>query len=587
MSIDIQVPTLGESVTEATVAKWLKKKGDAVAADEPLVELETDKVTLEVNAPEAGVLTEILVQEGEDVEVGALLARLGEGAGVGAAPAAAPVSQEPARQEADPAQEAPEGQPAVTAPARSQTADARSAASGASDAVEITVPPLGESVAEATVLKWLKREGDQVTEDEPLVELETDKVTLEVNAPAAGVLSKIEVQEGQDVEVGALLGRIGAGEGAASPETAKPAASATEQSSSAAEEQPQGSSREAQEAVLDPTKVTRSGEGGSITAEDLRRFLESASSSSAMTLSPAVLNLVTEHGLDVARIPASGPQGRLTKGDVLDVIEGRRKLLPKPQVRREQDVPAPVAPPAQPTPQAEAGPREERVRMTRLRQTIARRLKEAQDTAAMLTTFNEADMSAVMKLRSRYRDDFEKKHGVRLGFTSFFAKAVVAALQEVPAVNARIDGDEIVYNKFFDLGVAVSTPQGLMVPIIRDCDKKSFAEIEVALNDVATRARDGKLQLDEMQGGSFTITNGGVFGSLLSTPILNAPQSGILGLHKIQERPMAVDGKVKIRPMMYLAHSYDHRLVDGREAVTFLVKVKEAVEDPERLLLDL
>src|SRR5690625_2064847 len=290
MSIDIQVPTLGESVTEATVAKWLKKKGDAVAADEPLVELETDKVTLEVNAPEAGVLTEILVEEGEDVEVGALLARLGEGTGAGAAPAAAPVSQEPARQEADPAQEAPDDQPAATAPARSQTADARSAASGASDAVEITVPPLGESVAEATVLKWLKREGDQVTEDEPLVELETDKVTLEVNAPAAGILSKIEVQEGQDVEVGALLGRIGAGEGAA-PQEGSSASPAAEKSFHAAEKEPQAASGGAREAVLDPTKVTRSGEGGSITAEDLRRFLESASSSSAMTLSPAVLNL--------------------------------------------------------------------------------------------------------------------------------------------------------------------------------------------------------------------------------------------------------------------------------------------------------
>ncbi|HLW26179.1 MAG TPA: 2-oxoglutarate dehydrogenase complex dihydrolipoyllysine-residue succinyltransferase [Kiloniellales bacterium] len=576
MSIDIQVPTLGESVTEATVAKWLKNKGDAVSADEPLVELETDKVTLEVNAPQAGVLTEVLVQEGEDVEVGALLGRIGEGEGAAQATA----------DNKAPAQEA--------APASAEQEAAASAETGDSsgEALDITVPTLGESVAEATVAKWLKREGDRVAADEPLVELETDKVTLEVNAPGAGILGKIEVQEGQNVEVGALLGRLQPGEAPATAvKEGAPAATPAESHAPAATEQPRDRAAEPEEADLDPKKVTRSGEGGTITADDLKRFLESASSSSAMTLSPAVLNLVTEHGLDVARIPATGPKGRLTKGDVLAVVEGKKELLPKPRVETAEPAPAPAAAGAGAQsggtgPVAE-GEREERVPMSRLRQTIARRLKEAQNTAAMLTTFNEADMSAVMELRSKHRDAFEKKHGVRLGFTSFFAKAVVAALREVPAVNARIEDDHIVYNKFFDIGMAVSTPQGLMVPIIKDCDKKSFAEIEIALADVASRARDGKLKLEEMQGGSFTITNGGVFGSLLSTPILNAPQSGILGLHKIQERPVAIDGKAKIRPMMYLAHSYDHRLVDGREAVTFLVKVKEAIEDPERLLLDL
>lgn len=576
MPTDIQVPTLGESITEATVAKWLKQKGDAVSADEPLVELETDKVTLEVNAPVAGFLSEILVPEGENVEVGALLGRIEKADG----------------KEADPSSRASasRSKAAPAAAAKAETAQVNSKVephSGEGEVIELKVPALGESVTEATVAKWLKTEGQSVARDEPLVELETDKVTLEVNAPSAGVLSKIAAQEGTNVEVGALLGTITAGQVAVPQQKDEtPAAPREEEGPQGADEAPLLSQ---QFEELDPTKVTRSGEGGRITAEDLKRFLERASSTAAVTLSPAVLNLVAEHGLDVARIPATGPQGRLTKEDVLAVIEGRRELLPKPQVKADQtrDTSPSPAPAGAPLAAAMDAKREERVRMSRLRQTIARRLKEAQNTAAMLTTFNEADMSAVMALRAKHREAFEKKHGVKLGFTSFFAKAVVAALREVPEVNARIEGDEIVYNKFFDIGMAVSTPQGLMVPIIRDCDKKSFAEIEIALADVAKRARDGKLTLEEMQGGSFTITNGGVFGSLLSTPILNVPQSGILGLHKIQQRPVAVDGKLEIRPMMYLAHSYDHRLVDGREAVTFLVKVKEAIEDPERLLLEL
>jgi 2-oxoglutarate dehydrogenase E2 component (dihydrolipoamide succinyltransferase) len=330
---------------------------------------------------------------------------------------------------------------------------------------------------------------------------------------------------------------------------------------------------------LDPAAAPRT--GGKITKFDLMAFLES---SAVGDLGPAVRKLVEENRLDPAVIPASGKDGRLTKEDVLNFLEGKAKPLAAP-ASAKAGAPAPAAakPPAAPA--AVSGKREERVRMTKLRQTIARRLKEAQNTAAMLTTFNECDMSAVMALRAQYKDAFEKKHGVKLGFSSFFTKAVVGALQEMPAVNGRIDGDEIVYHHYYDIGMAVSTPNGLMVPVMRDCDKKSFAEIEKALGELAAKGRDGKISLDEMTGGTFTITNGGVFGSMLSTPILNMPQSAILGLHKIQERPVAVKGQVEIRPMMYLALSYDHRIIDGREAVTFLVRVKEAIEDPQRLLI--
>ncbi|WP_366555866.1 2-oxoglutarate dehydrogenase complex dihydrolipoyllysine-residue succinyltransferase [Aquibaculum sediminis] len=579
MTTEIRVPTLGESVTEATVAKWLKQPGESVAADEPLVELETDKVTLEVNAPAAGVLSEVLAEEGANVEVDALLGRIGEGEG------------QPA--EKAPAADSQKSKPAAPEPAEEEASEAAPSEEepGGGEEQQVVVPTLGESVAEASVAKWLKQEGDSVGADEPLVELETDKVSLEVNAPVAGVLTRIDAAEGASVEPGEVLGAVTAGGAGAKSAPSKPAAAAEPEAKAPAAAQPERAApAEATTGDLDPSAVPRSGEGGKITARDLKSFLESAGGSSSMTLSPAVTNLVAEHGLDPARIPATGPKGRLTKEDVLAVVEGRKELLAKPQVQAAQ-APAPASQPtAEPkstAAPADSSPREERVRMTKLRQTIARRLKEAQNTAAMLTTFNEVDMGAVMALRSKHKEGFEKKHGVKLGFTSFFAKAVVAALKEVPAVNARIDGDEIVYNKFFDIGMAVSTPQGLMVPIIRDCDGKSFAEIESSLGEIAGRARDGKLKIEEMQGGSFTITNGGVFGSLLSTPILNAPQSGILGLHKIQERPMAVNGQVEVRPMMYLAHSYDHRIVDGREAVTFLIKVKEAIEDPERLLLDL
>lgn len=420
-------------------------------------------------------------------------------------------------------------------------------------AADIVVPQLGESVAEATIAKWLKKSGEAVAVDEPLVELETDKVSVEVNAPEAGVLSEILVSEGENVEVGAVIGRIGAGAGkiAAKP-AAKPAERAPEVLA------PAGGAAPARPAPAQLEKA-KSGDGGSA------------------PLAPSVRKLVEEKNLDPGAIPASGKDGRLTKGDVLTYAEG--------SARPSADKPAVAPATAQVRPADERG--EERVRMTRLRRRIAERLKMAQNTAAMLTTFNEADMSAVMALRAQYREGFEKKHGVRLGFMSFFVKAVCVALKELPAVNAEIDGEEIVYKNYYDIGVAVGTEQGLVVPVVRDADRLSFADIEKKINELGRKARDGKLTIDEMTGGTFTVTNGGVYGSLNSTPILNPPQSGILGMHKIQERPIAIDGEVEVRPMMYLAMSYDHRIVDGREAVTFLVRIKESLEDPRRLLFDL
>jgi 2-oxoglutarate dehydrogenase E2 component (dihydrolipoamide succinyltransferase) len=431
---------------------------------------------------------------------------------------------------------------------------------------DIVVPVLGESVTEATIAKWLKQPGDAVAVDEPIVELETEKATVELGAPNAGVLAEILAAEGEDVAVGAVIGRIAPGDAPRAPQARAEAAAPP------APEVPRAPEARAEAAVapsagtdLDPRTAPRSAPGNRISSEDLRSFL--GESADASRSGPAARKLLAEHGLEASAVSASGPGGRVTKGDVLAHVASRAAAAPA-------------------VPGAETAPREQRVKMSRLRRTIAARLVEAQSTAAILTTFNEIDMSAVMAARARHKDAFEKKHGVRLGFTSFFAKAVVAALREVPEVNAEIDGEEIVFKNYYDLGMAVSAPSGLVVPVIRDCDRKSFAEIEATLADLAERARDGKLSPDEMRGGTFTISNGGVFGSLLSTPILNRPQSGILGLHKIEDRPIAQGGQVVIRPMMYVALSYDHRLVDGREAVTFLVRVKQAIEDPERLLLD-
>lgn len=421
-------------------------------------------------------------------------------------------------------------------------------------ATEIKVPTLGESVSEATVAQWLKSEGDQVSADEPLVELETDKVTLEVNAPAAGVLQKITVKTGENVEVDAILGLLE--EGATG---GKKADSSANENTKPADKNADGSTK----AVEPKTEEQRKD-----TAESAA---QKTSANAAMALSPAVRKMVDDHGLDASAIPASGKDGRILKSDVQDFIDnGGKNKAPSTSAAVQSNE-----------------PREERVRMTRLRQSIAKRLKDAQNTAALLTTFNEVDMTNVMELRKEYKDSFEKRHGIKLGFMSFFVKAAIQALKDFPAVNAEIDGEDIVYKNFYDIGVAVSTPNGLVVPVIRDADQKNFADIEGTIVDLGTRARDGKLSMDEMMGGSFTITNGGVFGSLLSTPIINPPQSAILGMHKIQERPMAVNGEVKVRPMMYLAMSYDHRIIDGKEAVSFLVRVKDAIEDPQRLLLDI
>jgi 2-oxoglutarate dehydrogenase E2 component (dihydrolipoamide succinyltransferase) len=433
-------------------------------------------------------------------------------------------------------------------------------------ATEIKVPSLGESVTTATVARWMKQPGEAVAADEPLVELETDKVTVEINAPAAGVMGAISAAEGAEVEVGALLGTMEAGQAASAP-AAKPATPA----SASAPAKPV----EVATAEVAPARIPAGVNPPPAPRGPVSRPATPPADIAAQAHAPfpSAAKIMEERGVEPARVGAgSGKDGRITKGDVLAFLTR----------------PAPAAAPA-PTARAPrvAEPREERVKMTRLRRTIAARLKEAQNTAAMLTTFNEVDMGAVMALRSEYRDAFEKKHkGVRLGFMSFFVKACVAALAEFPTVNAEIDGDEIVYKNFVHMGIAVGGAGGLVVPVIRDADRMGFAEIEAAIADFGRRARDGQLKLDELTGGSFSITNGGIYGSLMSTPILNPPQSAILGMHKIQERPMVVGGKIEARPMMYLAVSYDHRIVDGREAVSFLVRVKEGVEDPRRLLLD-
>lgn len=535
MATEITVPALGESVSEGTVSQWLKKVGDTVAVDEPLVELETDKVTVEVPSPVAGTLVEIVAAEDSDVEVGAVLCMVGEAGEAAAAPS----------------EEAPE--------AKAEEAPAQEASAGTGETVDIVIPAMGESVTEGTISSWLKQVGDEVAVDEALCEVETDKVTAELPSPAAGVLSEIIAGEETDVEVGTVVGRIavGATAGAAKPAAAeKPAAKAESPAPSA-----------------------------------------SAPANTSHPLSPAVRKLVEENGLDAAKIPASGKDGRLVKGDVLSYIESGQAEKDKAAAAKPAPAAAapaaPAAAPASSTPNGAMipprpqGPREERVKMTRLRKVIANRLKEAQNTAAILTTWNEVDMTGVLEMRKQYKDGFEKKHGVKLGFMGIFTKACVTALREWPAVNAEIDGDEIVYKNHYDVGIAVGSPTGLVVPVVRDCDEKSLAQIEGDILDYGKRARDGALKMDEMMGGTFTISNGGVFGSLLSAPILNRPQSAILGMHKTQMRPMVMpDGSIQARPMMYLALSYDHRIIDGREAVSFLVRVKECLEDPQRILLD-
>jgi 2-oxoglutarate dehydrogenase E2 component (dihydrolipoamide succinyltransferase) len=502
MAVEIRVPTLGESVTEATVATWYKKVGDPVAVDEMLCELETDKVTVEVPSPVAGQLLEIVAPEGTTVGVAALLAQVGEGSAI-------PAPDEKTKD-------------AVAKPGAKE-----------GKMIDVMVPTLGESVSEATVSTWFKKPGDAVAQDEMLCELETDKVSVEVPSPAAGVLVEIIAAEGSTVAANARLAVISTDAKAAAPQPA-PAAAAPAPAAP----------------VAAPAKDV----------ED----------------APAAKKAMAEAGISRDAVTGTGRDGRVMKDDVARAVAAAA-------------APTQAAVPAAPRApvSADDAAREERVKMTRLRQTIARRLKDAQNTAAMLTTYNEADMSAIMALRNEYKDVFEKKHGVKLGFMSFFVKACCHALAEVPEVNAEIDGTDVVYKSYVHMGVAVGTPSGLVVPVVRDADSMSFAAIEKKIAELGLRARDGKLSMAEMQGGSFTISNGGVYGSLMSSPILNPPQSGILGMHKIQDRPVVVAGQILIRPMMYLALSYDHRVVDGKGAVTFLVRVKEALEDPRRLLMDL
>ncbi|KGF67206.1 dihydrolipoamide succinyltransferase [Hoeflea sp. BAL378] len=434
-------------------------------------------------------------------------------------------------------------------------------------ATEVRVPTLGESVSEATIGTWLKKVGDTVKVDEPLVELETDKVSIEVPSPVSGTLSEILAQDGETVEVNALLAQITEGEAAAAPAKAK----------SPDKGAGKGSDKEEKsDAVAQAAGKSGAGSSSEAAEKTAKVAGEGEISESKMPPAPSAQKLMAENKIEASDVAGSGKRGQVLKGDVLDAIG-------------KSSAPAAEAPKAaaRPASSGDDASREERVKMTRLRQTIARRLKEAQNTAAMLTTYNEVDMSAVMDLRSRYKDLFEKKHGVKLGFMGFFTKAVTHALKEIPAVNAEIDGTDIIYKNYCHVGVAVGTDKGLVVPVVRDADQMTIAEIEKEIGRLGRAARDGELSMADMQGGTFTISNGGVYGSLMSSPILNSPQSGILGMHKIQERPVAEAGQVVIRPMMYLALSYDHRIVDGKDAVTFLVRVKDSLEDPERLVLDL
>jgi len=504
MSTEIKVPVLPESVADASVATWHVSVGDKVSRDQNLVDIETDKVVLEVVAQNDGVITEISQEEGATVLGDQVIGLIGDA------------------QEASPSKEPKEDS---SASEKSEDAPAaQSAPASEGKEVDIKVPVLPESVADATIATWHVQPGDAVTRDQNLVDIETDKVVLEVVAQENGVMGEIIHDEGDTVLGEQVIGKVKAGAAPAKSEAKADAPAAKEESSS----------------------------------------------DSSDVLTPSVRRLIAEKGLDASKIKGSGKNGRVTKEDVDQFLKA-----PAPAAKAEA---APAAPMGDRT--------QKRVPMTRLRKTIANRLLEAKNSTAMLTTFNEVNMKPIMDLRKQYQEVFEKRHGIRLGFMSFYVKAVTEALKRFPDVNASIDGDDIVYHNYFDISIAVSTPRGLVTPVLKDCDKLSVAEIEKGIRELALKGRDGKLTLDDMTGGNFTITNGGVFGSLLSTPIINLPQSSILGMHKIQDRPMAVNGKVEILPMMYLALSYDHRLIDGKESVGFLVTIKELLEDPTRLLLD-
>jgi len=525
---DITVPQLGESVTEATVGSWQVKTGDAVSKDDVLVELETDKVAVEVRAEEDGVMGDIAAQEGDTVEIGAKLGELDAGGKAG--------GKSDDKADSKPAKSEKSDDKPKDEPKKAEASKDEGKASGG-DTVEATVPQMGESVTEGTIGSWLVKVGDTVEIDQALVEIETDKVAVEVPSPVAGEVAELLVEEGDTVSPGDAVAKIAEGAGGG--------------------------------------KAASDGE-----SEKAEAPAETSSRGGEKKAMPSASRVMEENKVDAGSVEGTGKDGRITKGDALKAAEAASKAASSTPAQ------APSAP-AAPSAPRETGPREERVRMTRLRQTIAKRLKDAQNSAAILTTYNEADMSAIMAARKAHQEAFVAKHDVKLGFMSFFIKACVSALKEIPAVNAEIDGTDIIYKNYYDMGVAVGTDRGLVVPVVRDADQMSLAEIEKEIIRLGKRARDGKLSIDEMQGATFTLSNGGVYGSLMSMPILNAPQSGILGMHKIQERPVAENGQVVIKPMMYLALSYDHRIVDGKEAVTFLVRVKENLEDPQRMLFDL
>jgi 2-oxoglutarate dehydrogenase E2 component (dihydrolipoamide succinyltransferase) len=569
MSLDIKVPSVGESITEVTIANWHKKDGDSVNVDDVLCELESDKATFELNAESAGILR-IVAREGETVPIGGLICRIEEGNGAqgsnGTAqapktaakaepttPAANPVT--PAVQPTPP----PQAQPVAQTPAPTPTPG---------KVVEMKVPAVGESIAEVTIGTWQKKDGDQVQQDEVLCEIESDKATFELTAEASGTL-RIVAKQGETLAIGALICRIEPANNADLTVPREPYAAPKEilQAENQQSDQPGKLASNVKEAPIAGNYATGHA-------------------------SPSAAKILAEKGLDAKGVQGTGPDGRIIKADAMNaqqpVANNTQTAVStnQPAVSTKPAAQPPAAPAKGATPQSSDARSQRRQKMTSLRKTIARRLVAVKNETAMLTTFNEVDMKPIMDVRAKYKDKFKEKHSVGLGFMSFFAKACCVALQEWPAVNAMIDGDEMVFNDFCDISVAVSTPKGLVVPVIRNAEAMSFAQIEAEIIRLATRARDGKLGIDEMTGGTFTITNGGVFGSMMSTPIINAPQSAILGMHNIVERPVAVDGQVVIRPMMYVALSYDHRIIDGRESVSFLVRVKQLLEDPMRLLLD-
>ncbi|RTQ45886.1 2-oxoglutarate dehydrogenase complex dihydrolipoyllysine-residue succinyltransferase [Hymenobacter gummosus] len=557
MALEIKIPAVGESITEVTIAKWLKKDGEAVKRDEVIAELESDKATFELPAEGDGTL-KIRVAEGETIGIGTVIAEIGgDGAAAAApaAPAAAPAAEAP---KADPVSKGEEnptasdqagygGTPAGGAAAGTPPAAAAPAAGGGSgETKEMKIPAVGESITEVTVAKWLKPDGATVAQDEVIAELESDKATFELPSEAAGVLRHV-AKEGETIGIGAVIARI-EGAGAGAPAAAPAAAPA-----------PAAAAAPAAQAATSSANTYASG-----------------------TPSPAAGKILDEKGINAAGVQGTGRDGRITKEDAL---KAQQQAAPAPQAApAAKPAAAPAAAPAE-APAASGNRNQRRERMSNLRKTVSRRLVAVKNETAMLTTFNEVNMQPIMDLRNKFKDKFKEKKGVGLGFMSFFTKAVCVALQEWPAVNAQIDGTDIVYNDFCDISIAVSAPKGLVVPVIRNAEQLSFDGIEKEIVRLATLARDNKLTIEQMTGGTFTITNGGVFGSMMSTPIINAPQSAILGMHNIVQRPIAENGQVVIRPMMYLALSYDHRIIDGRESVSFLVRVKELLEDPTRLLL--